>query len=494
MHRYESALISALKNGRQSSIAELLEKTGLKKEELFWAIENLLQRKGIEAERSESESVELTSEGAEYSRDLMPEESLLKKASIGRLSISYLKGKEEQIGFQWAKKKGLAEISKGIIDVTEKGRDAIKNGTEEGNALRSIAKNPENYFKLMSADKQAVLNLLDRKLITIKKKREIIWVKATPEAIKEFEKEKGIDQIDALDKAMISSASWKGKAFKPYDMALNVEREKAAIRHPIRILSKKLKEAYLSMGFIQASGPVIEPAFWVFDSLFIPQDHPARDLQDTFYLSNPEKIDISGEKSLEMIKKAHLESWGGEWKKEEAEQALLRTHTTNISVRNIRKVIEEGIAEGEGNLPMKLFSIGRVFRNENIDYRHLTDFYQHEGIVIGKNLTLSNLFHIMISVYKPLGLELKFKPAYFPFVEPGVEFYAYSEKTDELIEMGGAGIIRREITGVPRKNITVLAWGSGLERILLLRDPSIKGVTELYNSGVGWLRSRRIRW
>ena len=100
----------------------------------------------------------------------------------------------------------------------------------------------------------------------------------------------------------------------------------------------------------------------------------------------------------------------------------------------------------------------------------------------------------MISVYKPLGLELKFKPAYFPFVEPGVEFYAYSEKTDELIEMGGAGIIRREITGVPRKNITVLAWGSGLERILLLRDPSIKGVTELYNSGVGWLRSRRIRW
>ena len=492
MHRYEYALISALKNGKQLGIAELLEKTGLKKEELFWSIENLLQRKGIEIERSESESVELTPEGIAYAKDLMPEESLLKKASIGKLSVS-LKAKEDQIGFQWAKKKGLAEISKGIIDVTEKGRDAIKKGTEEGNALRLIAKNPENYFKLMGSEKQAVLNLLDRKLITIKKKREILWVKATPEAIKELSEEKGIDQIDSLDKSMISSGSWKGKAFKPYNMELNVEREKAAIRHPIRMLSKKLKEAYLSMGFIQTSGPVIEPAFWVFDSLFIPQDHPARDLQDTFYLANPEKIDISGESSLEMIKKAHIESWGGEWKEEEAEQALLRTHTTNISVRNIRKVLEEGSAEGEETLPMKFFSIGRVFRNENIDYRHLTDFYQHEGIVIGKNLTLSNLFHIMISIYKPLGLELKFKPAYFPFVEPGVEFYAYSEKTDELIEMGGAGIIRNEITGVPRKNITVLAWGSGLERILLLKDPSIKGVTELYNSGVGWLRNRRMR-
>ena len=493
MHRYEYTLMNALKGGRPIGVAELLSETGMKREELLWAVENLLHRNAVEAERTETESVELTAEGQSYIAEMMPEENLLKKASVGKLGISSLKSKEERIGFQWAKKKGLAEISNGIITLTHEGEKAIKSGTEEGNALRSIGKKPESYFSLIESEKQTVLNLMGRGLITIKKKREISWVKATPKGLAELSGERQADRIDALDKGMISAGSWQGREFKPYGIDLNVERSNAAVRHPVRLLSRKLKNSYLSMGFIQSTGPIIEPAFWVFDSLFVPQDHPARDLQDTFYLSNPGKISISGEESAEMIAKAHIESWGGEWSKAEAEQALLRTHTTNISVRNIRKVLSERHEDtGSGGLPAKFFSIGRVFRNENIDYRHLADFYQHEGIVIGRNLTLSNLFHIMISIYRPLGLELRFKPAYFPFVEPGVEFYAYSEKTKELIEMGGAGIIRNEITGVPRKNITVLAWGSGLERILLLNDPSIKSVAELYNGGVGWLRNRRM--
>ncbi len=493
MHKYEAALLKSLKKGRQITLDEALKDTGLGREELLWAIENLSARASIEAKKGEVENVELSKEGITYARSKMPEELLLEKAQKGKLYPSSLKSKEEQIGFQWAKKKNLVAINNGAIELTPEGQKSLKTGVAEGNALRALEKDPNKYFSLMESGKEAILNLMRRGLITIKKKNAIQWIRATDKGLGELQSEPGTEQIDALNKNIIMNKSWKGKEFKPYDVTLNVEREPVAMRHPVRLMIRRIQDIYLSLGFKQTSGPIIEPAFWVFDSLFVPQDHPARELQDTYYLSNPETVSLAKEKSVDLIKKAHLESWKGDWSTEVAEQALLRTHTTNISVRNIRAILD-GMANGKGGyqLPIKLFSVGRVFRNENIDYRHLTDFYQHEGIVIGNNLTFANLFEILISIYKPLGLEIKFKPAYFPFVEPGVEFYAYSEKTKEFIEMGGAGIIRREITGVPRKNITVLAWGPGLERIMLLKDPGIKSVTELYNNDIGWLRKRRM--
>jgi phenylalanyl-tRNA synthetase alpha chain len=249
----------------------------------------------------------------------------------------------------------------------------------------------------------------------------------------------------------------------------------------------------MSLGFKEVSGPIIEPAFWVFDSLFMPQDHPAREIQDAFYLSNPEAIKLKKDATLERVREAHLNSWGSDWTIEMAEKATLRTHTTNVSARQVDEFIRGAAPGGKGQkLPLKLFSVGRVFRNENIDYKHLTDFYHTDGIIIGNNLTMANLFEVLISVYGQFGMELRFKPAYFPFVEPGVEIYAYYERTKEWVEMGGAGILRREVTGVPRKNMTVLAWGLGVERLTLLRDPGIKSIVELYNNGTGWLRDRRM--
>ena len=116
--------------------------------------------------------------------------------------------------------------------------------------------------------------------------------------------------------------------------------------------------------------------------------------------------------------------------------------------------------------------------------------YQTDGIVIGVNLTLANLFDVLKRIYSSIGVEIKFKPSYFPFVEPGVEVDILYN--GEWLELGGAGIIRKEITDIVSKKITVLAWGLGVERALLARDKSINSITELFNSSLGWLRRKVI--
>lgn len=493
MHRYESAVLNSLKHGSSVTLEELLNSTKLKRDELLWALENLSARNSIEVKKQEAESVELSEEGKTYASSKLPEEVLIEAAKKGGIRVSVLTKKEDQIGLQWAKKKDLITITAGIMELTPGGRAAISKGVDEGNALRAISKDPEKYFELIEKDKDAVLNLLKRNLIAIKKKNEIRSIAITNKGIKEIAGETGTEEIDALNKNIITTKSWKNKEFKQYDVTLNVEREPIAIRHPLRKTINEIRTAYANLGFQEVSGPIIEPAFWVFDALFSPQDHPTREMQDTFFLSNPEAIKLKEDSTLERIREAHITSWGGEWNIETAEKATLRTHTTSVSARKVDEYVKDLNSGKNGKkLPLKLFSVGRVFRNENIDYKHLTDFYHADGIIIGNNLTMANLFDVLISIYKPFGMELKFKPAYFPFVEPGVEIYAYYERTKEWVEMGGAGILRREVTGVPRKNMTVLAWGLGVERLTLLKDPDIKSIAELYSNGIGWLRNRKM--
>jgi phenylalanyl-tRNA synthetase alpha chain len=291
---------------------------------------------------------------------------------------------------------------------------------------------------------------------------------------------------------MIASGSWTGRKFKRYDIGVRVEEQTPAMKHPLKRLIDQMKDAYVSMGYREVSGPAVESSFWVFDSLFVPQDHPARDAQDTFYASNLESAKFGNAPHVRIVKAAHLKGWHAKWSEEVAGRMVLRTHTTSVSSRHIYDIIHDMARNPGGySLPIKLFSIGRVFRNEAVDYKHLADFYQHDGIVIGRDLTLSNLFDELTKIYDFLGIKIKFRPSYFPFVEPGVEFLARYEKNGEWIELGGAGVIREEITGVSRSKLSVLAWGPGLDRTLLIKDRSISSISELYNNGVGWLRSRR---
>lgn len=492
MHKYEIAVLEALNSRKAMKLDEVMQRARLNKDETLWAAENLSSNAYIELKKSVREEVEISEEGRHYILTHLPEEKLLDMLSNGEISVGRLGGREDQIGLQWLKKKNLVLISMGVVRLTGKGGEALEKGIEEGIVLRSLYKDLGRYKELYTQRKEAVENLIKRGLIIKREGSEIESIRITEKGVDELKHAIRNEEIDSLNKNIIVNRLWSGKGFKQYDVTIPVEMEPVAVRHPLRRLIGEMEQSHVALGFEEVSGPIIEPSFWVFDNLFMPQDHPARELQDTFYLSNPERLSIEDDNALRRVRKAHTESWKSEWSEEVAEMATLRTHTTSVTGRCINKIVS-GILSNkiEYELPVKLFNIGRVFRNENIDYKHLTDFYHADGIVIGKSLTLAHLFGVLINIYGAFGIKVKFKPAYFPFVEPGVEVYAYFSYRKEWIEMGGAGLIRSEVTGVPRKNISVLAWGLSVERLLLLKDPNLSRITELYNNGIGWLRRRK---
>jgi len=488
LHRYEIAVLKCLESGKPLTLEQLVEKSGTGRDGVLWAIEGLSKSGAITLTRKESESVSLTEEGKSYASSQLPETALIQKLAKKSIEIKTLSDQQSRIGLQWAKTKELIAIEKGIVILTPKGKEAISKGIGEEYVLKKLGENPSLYQIISKEKKQETENLLKRKLIVTERRNEITSIAINQKGKDLLAAEtKHEGEIDALDKKAIATRSWKGKKFKAYDINVPVEREIPAKLHPLRRMINSVKDAYTDMGFKEISGPVVIPAFWNFDTLFTPQDHPAREVQDTFYLSNPSQIEILDRKVMGKVKEEHEQAWHSDWLEQVAMQAVLRTQMTTVSIQELYNLTKYK----EYKLPLKLFSVGRVFRNENIDYKHLPDFYQTDGIIVGENLTLANLFDTLTKIYKSLGVKVKFKPAYFPFVEPGAEMYAYHEERKEWLEVAGCGILRREITGIAKKNITVLAWGASVERLMLITDKEIERLPDLYDNGVGWIRSRK---
>ena len=491
MHKYEIAVLNALKEHGWSTEANLASLCKLGAAEVSWALEGLKTKGMIQIEYEKVASIKVNPEGMEYAGKGLPEEKLMATLAKRPLRVSEF-GESEKIGLQWAKKLGLVSISGGMVSLTPQGKEKTGAELKAGAVLKKLASG--NYPKEMIVrEKETISDLSRRGLIELSERNAIKSISLTVAGESQQSEDSSGEYVDAIDRSIIATGSWEGKKFKRYDVKVNVERRVPAMRHPLKIAISSIKDAYLSMGFKEVSGPAVESSFWVFDSLFVPQDHPARDAQDTFYVSNVKQDLQESEEYIRRVKKAHGKGWHSKWNADTASQMLLRTHTTSVSSRYLYKIVSELSKNPDKyELPIKLFSVGRVFRNEAIDYRHLADFYQSDGLIIGKNLTLSNLFDELTKIYDFVGLKIRFKPSYFPFVEPGVEFSAYSDKHKEWIELGGAGMLREEITGVNRKKLSVLAWGPGIDRILLIKDPSISSVSELYNNGLGWIRSRRL--
>ena len=238
------------------------------------------------------------------------------------------------------------------------------------------------------------------------------------------------------------------------------------------------------------AGPLTDTSFWVFDSLFTPQDHPAREMQDTFFIENYEGS-LPNKKIVRNVKKAHesgidgSKGWKYKWEEKEAKSVLLRTHTTSISARTLASLKPQ-------DLPAKLFTIGKVFRNETIDWSHGFEFYQTEGIVIDKNANFRHLLGYLKEFYKKMGFEkIKFVPSFFAYTEPSVEIQVFHPEKKIWLELGGAGILRPEVTTpLLGKNIPVLAWGQGFDRIIM-DYYNIKDLREIYSNNLKDLRNKK---
>ncbi|MDD5337103.1 MAG: phenylalanine--tRNA ligase subunit alpha, partial [Candidatus ainarchaeum sp.] len=401
---------------------------------------------------------EPTPELKRYYEEGFPELNVYRKARAGK-SIQDLSPEEKQYGIQWAKKKGWVQVVGGRL-IPKIENLEVKGGQNAG---------PSNYF--------STAELIERGLLTEKTEKEIT-IEITEKGLS-AEFSEGLAQ---LTPEMLRTGSWKGRKFKPYDVSVPSRDARTGKSHPLSMAMGRIRDIFSEMGFEEMEGNYVESAFWNFDALFQPQDHPARELADTFYLEGSEPLP---DKALvERVKKAHEKGWKCPWSEAEARKRVLRTHTTASSARYLASM---------KSTPKKYFAIGRVFRNEATDYKHLAEFHQVEGIVAWENATFKDLLGLLAEFYSKLGFKrIRFRPSYFPYTEPSLEIIVYFEPRKEWVEMGGAGIMRPEVSLPLAGTYPVLAWGLSLERPLMMLM-GLSDIRAFYKNDVAWLRKARVK-
>lgn len=228
--------------------------------------------------------------------------------------------------------------------------------------------------------------------------------------------------------------------------------------HPLSILQKEVEEIFAEMGFEVADGPEVESEYYNFEALNIPSHHPARDMQDTFFLDHPTDP-----------KQGHL---------------LLRTHTSPVQIRMMEKY----------GAPLRLIVPGRVFRYEATDATHDSTFNQVEGLLIDKNIGLAHLKGLMQEFLKRFFREevtVRFRPGYFPFVEPGIEMDMLWKKGNQTkwLEVMGAGMVHPNVlraAGLDPDVYQGWAFGFGLTRFALQRY-GIDDIRHLHSNDLRFL-------
>lgn len=292
-------------------------------------------------------------------------------------------------------------------------------------------------------------------------------------------------QVVQITPELLQGEEWRDADFKSYDVGLDAPIPAGGRPHPMMALIERIRSIFLEMGFDEIDGDYVQTAGWNMDALFIPQDHPAREMQDTFYLTNPEKIDIEN-KFLNDWTKIHEHGsdtgstgWGGSFSPDESQKGLLRTHTTVNTVRYLSETPD---------VPCRVFGIGRVFRKETIDRTHLPEFHQIEGIIMEPGASLPMLVTTLKTFYEKMGYpEVRVRPAYFPYTEPSLEVEV--KWRGQWLELGGAGIFRPEVTEPLGCKWPVCAWGMGLERLAML-VLGLDDIRQLYISDLEWLRNQ----
>lgn len=226
-----------------------------------------------------------------------------------------------------------------------------------------------------------------------------------------------------------------------FDETLPVD-ESIGFLHPVTIVAKEVTDILSKMGFIIVGGPEMEKEYYNFNALNIPENHPARDMTDTYWLSNGD---------------------------------LLRTHTSPCQVRAIEKY----------GAPLRICAPGRVFRNEDIDASHENTFFQLEGMVIDENISISNLIYVMEGILKEIfhkDIRVRLRPGFFPFVEPGFELDCSCMicdgdgcptcKNSGWVELCPCGMVHPsvlEISGVDSNKYSGFAFGIGLTRLAMMK-------------------------
>jgi len=470
LHKYERKVLRVLK--MVNSLDEIVSVSHLNKDAvsraLYW-----LQEKGlVKIDEKVQTSQILTKEAEKFLKKGFPELNVVKKAILNK-KTSELTEEEKKIGLAWAAKNKWINIKNGNLIVTPLGKTALDK--------KAIEKACQFVADGKPLDKFSKEHLLKRNLIeesTIKSLSAKLTAKGE-ETLKNLPPDQ--EELTVLTHKDIVTGEWKKRYLIPYNVTINTEEVYPGKRHILSLFINKIKSIFAEMGFEEMEGDIIQSSFWNFDALFQPQDHPARDLADTFYLkesyaSLPENAEL-----IRKVKKVHEEGWHYKWDRKEAEKNILRTHTTAVSSKYLYKKCQD-------KKPHTFYCVGKTYRNESIDFKHLAEFYQVEGILVWENATFAQLLGLLKEFYKKLGFEkIRFVPAYFPYTEPSLEIEVFFPGKKEWIELGGAGIFRPEVSLPLCNRFPVLAWGLSLERPLMLMY-DIPDIRTFYKNNISWLR------
>lgn len=453
-HEIEKKIITSLQNNPKQTPENLEKSTNLSPDQIRRGIEWLKLKELAIVNESQAINISLGKNGLESFHKGLPERRLL---DLLKNESKKLQDLQKELGSIFGPAMGLARKNNWVD--TSEDNIFLKNYPSELPGEKTLKQIGENQISKNEIDVDDLSSILKR-----------------PDFIVEnIIKTKEVSLTENAKSLEITTDS---------SSAINVESKVpdvfVARTHPLKDTIDEIREIFVTLGFTEIIGSMAQPSFWNFDALFTPQDHPARELQDTFYLDGLSAKKIGTPEQIRKISESHKKNWRYYWNINEARRMVLRTHTTCVTIKHLA---ENKLDEA------RVFSLGRVFRNEKVSYKHLVEFNQIEGVVVGKNATLRDLMGIQREFYRRIGItKIKFWPTFFPYTEPSLQTMVYNDRLEKWVELFGMGIFRPEVTKPLGITKPVLAWGGGIERIAMLKY-GLDDVREFYNNNLSWLRS-----
>lgn len=458
---------------------EVAAALGIKHEEIVGAFKSLEASQYLILQQEKESKFELTEEGRKYASEGTPEYQIFamileKGGSADKAALEAALGPAFKVGLTNGVKR-LFTVDKSAL-VAIPGLTLENTPDKDSLFLKKLESSDyfDGQFKTLEASEE----------IPKMKKRSLFAVKTLtffrPTKGPNFQSQLVVKRADFTAEDL-AKGTWKDSSlFKAINLNAVGREVISGGLHPLLKMKTEYRQILLEMGFEEMrTNCFVENSFWNFDSLYQPQQHPARDAQDTFFLKTPASSSLKCpelQTYFEKVRSVHEKGfnhqdnsstgWQYPWSAEEALRNVLRTHTTAISSRYLKQLADEFNRTGKFE-PKKLFSIDKVYRNETLDATHLAEFHQIEGLIVGKNLGLQHLKAVIREFFAKIGIsELMFKPAYNPYTEPSMEIFCFHPVLKRNVEIGNSGVFRPEMLtpmGWP-KDVSVIAWGLSLER------------------------------
>jgi phenylalanyl-tRNA synthetase alpha chain len=484
--------------GGKASVEDLVKKGGLSDSAVMRAAVNL-QDKKLASVCAELKTVAtLNEEGKTYAKEGLPERGVadaLRKlggsAVLGDVAREAdLENRFIPIALGWLQKKGWARFDPNTKTLRLVG--AQPEGNDE-RLLRMIEERGQAVAEDMDADlSDAVRVLKGRKLLELNERttRFVELTRAGQAAVQKGLK--GVEEVTQLTPDLIISGKWRGVKLQKYNIQAEVARTWPGKKHPYMEFLDEVKRKLVELGFKEMWGTSAETSFFNFDALYTPQDHPAREIFDVYFLRKPKYGEIGASKRvLGHVKETHENGWktgSTGWRYryslKEAKRLILRGHGTCLSARTL--------LARDLEIPGRYFSIARCYRPDVPDKTHLTEFNQVEGIVVDEHLNLRDLLGILTTFAVEIAKadRVRLRPDYYPFTEPSVELSAYKEGYG-WIEFGGSGIFRPEVVMPLEIDVPVIAWGLGIDRLFMMKT-GVDDIREIFSQNLDWIRRQRV--